>query len=236
MILGYLLLEDGVHARLFHYYNTFDPKAPRHYWNKDFTGEATLRELTESWYRSVRFDFDRNLDYLPHLLAKVDTTLHCRRQKLIGKTSFKILQCDLDVWPVADANGIPSPRTLLLKNMEKLFMLRSGANICVILESPLPWFSESKKLQDRQARFLARVLDITFPTLIRLRQAGYVLAVTIDPGSNVRFVDGRQIWRYELKNLITPDNARFSPEGFVERFWKVHSILERKINPVANAR
>ncbi|KAF3042713.1 hypothetical protein E8E12_008847 [Didymella heteroderae] len=220
IIFGYLLLEDGVHARLFHYYNTLDPKAPRHYWNKDFTGDATLRELTESWYRSVRFDFDRSLDFLPHLLAQVDTTLRCRRQEMIGKASFKILQCDLDLWPAADASGIPSPRSLLLKNMECLFLLRPGAKITVILESPLPWFSESKNLQKRQAQFLARVLDIVFPTLIRLHQAGYSLAVCIDPGSNVRFLDGQQIWQYELKNPITPYNAHFSREGFVDRFLK----------------
>ncbi|KAF9697689.1 hypothetical protein EKO04_004439 [Ascochyta lentis] len=218
MILGYLLLEDGVHARLFHYYNTLDPKAPRHYWDKEFTGEATLRELTESWYRSVRFDFDRSLDFLPHLLAQFDTTLCCTRQELIGKASFKILQSDLDVWP---ANGIPSPRSLLLKNMENLFSLRHGAKIYAILESPLPWFSESKNLQERQAGFLTQVLDVIFPTLIRLHQAGYILAVAIDPGSNVRFLDGQQIWRCELKNLITPSNAHFSPEGFVARFRKV---------------
>lgn len=221
MILGYLLLEDGVHARLFHYYNTLDPKAPRHYWSKDFTGEATLRELTESWYRSVRFDFDRSLNFLPHLLAQVDTTLHCTRQELIGKASFKILQCDLDVWPAADASGILSPRDLLLKNMENLFKLRHSAKIYVILESPLPWFSESKNLQERQLGFLAQVLDVIFPTLMRLQQAGYALAVAVDPGSNVRFLDGQQIWRYELNNLITPTNAHFSPEGFVDRFRKV---------------
>ncbi|UPX20421.1 uncharacterized protein EKO05_0010653 [Ascochyta rabiei] len=221
MILGYLLLEDGVHARLFHYYNTLDPKAPRHYWNKEFTGEATLRELTESWYRLVRFDFDRSLDFLPHLLAQVDATLCCTRQELIAKASFKILQCDLDVWPAADANGIPSPRSLLLKNVEKLFSLRHGAKIYVVLESPLPWFSGSKNLQERQAGFLTQVLNIIFPALIRLHQAGYEIAVAVDPGSNVRFLDGQQIWRCELNNLITPNNAHFSPEGFVERFWKV---------------
>lgn len=224
MIFGYLLLEDGVHARLFHYYNTLDPKAPRHYWDKKFTGEATLRELTESWYRSVRFDFDRSLDFLPHLIAQVDATLHCTRQELVGKASFKILQCDLDVWPAADANGIPSPRTLLLKNMENLFSLRYGAKIFVILESPLPWFSEAKNLQERQAGFLTHVLNTIFPTLMRLQQAGYVLAIAIDPGSKVRFLDGQQIWHYELKNLITPDNAHFSPEGFVKRFWKVCDV------------
>ncbi len=221
MIFGYLLLEDGVHARLFHYYNTLDPKAPRHYWNKDFTGDVTLRELTQSWYRSVRFDFDRSLDFLPHLLAQIDTTLHCTRQELIGKASFKILQCDLDKWPAADASGIPSPQSLLLKNMECLFSLRNGASIYIILESPLPWFSESKNLQERQAQFLARVLDIVFPTLRRLQRAGYSLAISIDPSSNVRFQDGQQIWRYELKNLITPSNAHFSREGFVERFLRV---------------
>lgn len=221
MILGYLLLEDGVHARLFHYYNTLDPKAPRHYWNKDFTGEATLRELTESWYRSVRFDFDRSLDFLPHLLAQLDPTLQCTRQQLIGKASFKILQCDLDLWPAADANGIASPRRLLLKNMENLFKLRHSAKIYVILESPLPWFSESKNLQERQTGFLTQVLNIIFPTLVRLQQAGYAISVAIDPGSSVRYLDGQQIWRYELKNLITPNNAHLSPEGFVERFRKV---------------
>ena len=221
MIFGYLLLEDGVHARLFHYYNTLDPKAPRHYWDKEFTGHATLRELTESWYRSVRFDFDRSLDFLPHLLAQVDTTLQCTRQELIGRASFKIQQCDLDVWPAADANGIPSPQSLLLKNMEYLFLLRPGAKLYAILESPLPWFSEEKNLQERQAQFLARVLDIIFPTLTRLQQAGYSLAIAIDPGSNLRFQDGQQIWRYELRNLITPSNAHFSCEGFVERFLKV---------------
>jgi hypothetical protein len=221
MIFGYLLLEDGVHARLFHYYNTLDPKAPRHYWNKDFTGDATLRELTESWYRSVRFDFDRSLDFLPHLLAQVDTTLQCKRQEMIGKASFKILQCDLDMWPAADASGIPSPQSLLLKNMEYLFLLRPGAKVTVILESPLPWFSESKNLQERQAQFLARVLDIIFSILVRLYHAGYSLAVCVDPGSNVRFQDGQQIWRYELKNPITPYNAHFSREGFVDRFLKV---------------
>ncbi|KAF3036395.1 hypothetical protein E8E11_003947 [Didymella keratinophila] len=220
MIFGYLLLEDGVHARLFHYYSTLDPKAPRHYWNKDFTGDATLRELTESWYRSVRFDFDRSLDFLPHLLSQVDTTLQCKRQEMIGKASFKILQCDLDMWPAADASGIPSPQSLLLKNMEYLFLLRPGAKIAVILESPLPWFSESKNLQERQAQFLARVLHIIFPILVRLHQAGYSLAVCIDPGSSVRFQDGQQIWRYELKNPITPYNAHFSREGFVDRFLK----------------
>jgi hypothetical protein len=228
MILGYLLLEDGVHARLFHYYNTLDPKAPRHYWNVEFTGEATLHELTESWYRSVRFDFDRSLDFLPHLLAQMDTTLHCSRQELVAKASFKILQCDLDIWPTADANGIPSPQTLLLKNMENLFLLRSGAKIYIILESPLPWFCESKNLQERQAGFLSNVLKVIFPTLLRLRQAGYVLALAIDPGSNVKFLDGRQIWRYELKNLITPNNAHFSPGGFVDRFWKVRSTSNRR--------
>jgi hypothetical protein len=218
MILGYLLLEDGVHARLFHYYNTLDPKAPRHYWNKEFTGEATLRELTESWYRSVRFDLDRSLDFLPHLLAPVDTTLNCTRQELVRKASFKIQQCDLDIWSAANASGIPSPQSLLLKNMKYLFLLRPGAKIYVILESPLPWFSESKNLQERQARFLACVLDVIFPTLTGLRNAGYALAIAIDPGSNVRFQDGQQIWRYELKNLITPSNAHFSREGFVQRF------------------
>lgn len=221
MVLGYLLLEDGVHARLFHYYNTLDPKAPRHYWNKEFTGEATLRELTESWYRSVRFDFGRSLDFLPHLLAQFDTTLQCMRQELIGKASFQILQCDLDIWPAADANGIPSPRSLLLKHMESLFKLRHGANIFIILESPLPWFSESKNLQERQVGFLTQVLDVIFPTLIRLQRAGYALAVAVDPGSNVRFLDGQQIWRYELRHLITPSNAHFSPEGFIDRFQKV---------------
>ena len=218
MILGYLLLEDGVHARLFHYYNTLDPKAPRHYWDKEFTGEATLRELTESWYRSVRFDFDRSLGFLPHLLAQVDTTLNCTRQELVGKASFKILQCDLDIWSAADVNGIPSPQSLLLKNMNYLFLLRPGAKIYVILESPLQWFSESKNLQERQARFLARVLDIIFPTLTRLQNAVYTFAIAIDPGSSVRFQDGQQIWRYELKNLITSSNAHFSREGFVQRF------------------
>lgn len=227
MILSYLLLEDGVHARLFHYYNTLDPKAPRHYWNKAFTGEATLRELTESWYRSVRFDFDRSLDFLPHLLAQVDTTLNCTRQELIGKGSFKILQCDLDMWPAADANGIPSPQSVLLKNMEYLFLLRPGARIYTIIESPLPWWSESKNLQERQAGFLARVLDIIFPTLIRLRNAGYDLAVAIDPGSSVRFQDGQQVWRYELKNLITPSNAHFSRDGFVQRFLEVCACSEK---------
>lgn len=221
MIFGYLLLEDGVHARLFHYYNTLDPKAPRHYWNKDFTGDATLRELTESWYRSVRFDFDRSLDFLPHLIAQVDTTLQCTRQELIGRASFKILQCDLDLWPAADANGIPSPQSLLIKNMEYLFLLRPGAMIYIILESPLPWFSESKNLQERQAQFLKRVLEVIFPTLRRLQQFGYSLAISIDPGSNVRFQDGQQIWRYELKNLITPINAHFSCAGFLEKFLKV---------------
>lgn len=223
MILGYLLLEDGVHARLFHYYNALDPKAPRHYWDRDFTGEAFLRELTELWYRSVRFDFDRSIAFLPHLLAQVDNTLHCTRQELVGKASFKILQGDLDMWPAADANGIPSPRSLLLKNMEYLFSLRYGAKIFVILESPLQWFSETKNLQERQARFLGSVLDIIFPTLNRLRQASYALAIAVDPGSNVRFQDGQQIWRYELKNLITPSNAHFSCGGFVERFLKVRS-------------
>ncbi|KAJ8117933.1 hypothetical protein OPT61_g981 [Boeremia exigua] len=231
MIFGYLLLEDGVHARLFHYYNTLDPKAPRHYWNKEFTGDATLRELTQSWYRSVRFDFDRSLDFLPHLLAQTDCTLQCTRQELIGKASFKILQCDLDRWPAADANGIPSPQSLLLKNMECLFSLRHGASIYIILESPLPWFSESKNLQERQAQFLTRVLDIIFPTLRRLRRAGYSLAISIDPGSNVRFQDGQQIWRYELKNLITPINAHFSCEGFVERFLKDDSRQLRHRSP-----
>lgn len=221
IIFSYLLLEDGVHARLFHYYNTLDPKAPRHYWNHEFTGNDTLRELTESWYHSVRFDFDRSLDFLPHLLAQVDTTLQCTRQQLIGKASFKILQCDLDRWPAADANGIPSPQVLLLKNMESLFLLRPGASIYLILESPLPWFSEAKNLEERQVQFLARVLDIVFPTLERLNQADYSLAICVDPGSNVQFMDGQQIWRYELKNLITPYNAHFSPEGFVERFLKV---------------
>lgn len=221
MVLGYLLLEDGVHARLFHYYNTLDPKAPRHYWNKEFTGDATLRELTESWYRSVRFDFDRSLDFLPHLLAQVDNTLQCTRQELIGRVSFKILQCDLDRWPAADANGIPSPQTQLLKNMESLFLLRPGAMIYIILESPLPWFSESKNLLERQAQFLECVLDIIFPTLQRLQRAEYSLAISVDPGSNVRFQDGQQIWHYELKNLITPSNAHFSCEGFIERFVKV---------------
>jgi hypothetical protein len=235
MIFGYLLLEDGVHARLFHYYNTLDPKAPRHYWNRNFTGDATLRELTESWYRSVRFDFDRSLDFLPHLLAQVDTTLQYKRQELVGKASFKILQCDLDVWPAADANGIPSPQSLLLKNMEYLFLLRPGAKITVILESPLPWFSEAKNLQERQSQFLARVLDIIFPTLIRLHQAGYSLAVCIDPGSNLRFHDGQQIWRYELKNLITPYNAHFSREGFVDRFLKVCTVTARMFDEEANA-
>lgn len=223
MIFKYLLLEDGVHARLFHYYNTLDPKAPRHYWNKEFTGDATIRELTESWYRSVRFDFDRSLDFLPHLLAQIDNTLRCTRQELIGKASFKILQCDLDRWPAADANGIPSPQSLLLKNMESLFLLRPGAMIYIILESPLPWFSESKNLLERQAQFLKRVLDIIFPTLRRLRWAGYSLAISIDPGSKVHFQDGQQIWRYELKNLITPSNAHFSCEGFIEKFLKVRS-------------
>jgi len=33
-------------------------------------------------------------------------------------------------------------------------------------------------------------------------------------------MDGQQIWRYELKNLITPDNTHFSCEGFVEKFLK----------------
>lgn len=221
LIFGYLLLEDGVHARLFHYYNTLDPKAPRHYWNEEFTGHDMLRELTESWYRSVRFDLDRSLDFLPHLLAQVDNTLKCTRQQLIGKASFKILQCDLDKWPAADANGIPSPQSLLLKNMEYIFLLRPGARIYIILESPLPWFSESKNLQERQAQFLNRVLDIMFPTLERLQKAGYALALCIDPGSNVRFMDGQQIWRYELKNLITPDNTHFSCEGFVQKFLKV---------------
>lgn len=231
MIFGYLLLEDGVHARLFHYYNTLDPKAPRHYWNKDFTGDATLRELTESWYRSVRFDFDRSLDFLPHLLVQTDTTLQCKRQELIGSASFKILQCDLDMWPAADANGIPSPHSLLIKNMEYLFLLRPGAKITIILESPLPWFSESKNLPERQAQFLTRVLNIVFPILLRLQQAGYSLAVCVDPGSNVRFQDGQQIWRYELKNLITPNNAHFSREGFVECFLKVREVLGRFLTP-----
>ncbi|KAF1925937.1 uncharacterized protein M421DRAFT_227748 [Didymella exigua CBS 183.55] len=230
MVFAYLLFEDGVHARLFHYYDTLDPKAPRHYWNKEFTGDATLRELTESWYSSVRFDFDRSLNFLPHLLAQVDSTLQCKRQELIRRASFKILQCDLDMWLAADANGIPSPQSLLLKNMEYLFLLRPGAKVTIILESPLPWFSESKNLQERQSHFLARVLDIIFPTLVRLQQAGYSLAVCIDPGSNVQFQDGQQIWRYELKNLITPGNAHFSCKGFVERFLNVGRDVEKDCN------
>jgi hypothetical protein len=43
----------------------------------------------------------------------------------------------------------------------------------------------------------------------------------LDPWSMVRNSDGRQIWRYELRNLITPGNSSFSIDGFVKKFWQV---------------
>ena len=221
IIHGYLLLEDGISAR---YYNTLNPKAPkapRHYWSSEYIGAATLYELTESWHRSARFDFDRNLDFLPHLLAQEDSTLRCQRSQLVTKMSFKIHNDDLDVWPAADKNGIPSPRTLLLQNMENLFMLKDSARIYIFLETPPPSYSETKNLHERQAQYLRDVLTVIFPVLMRLKEQRYKLAIVLDPWSMVRNSDGRQIWRYELRNLITPENAGSSVDGFVRKFWQV---------------
>jgi hypothetical protein len=221
IIHSYLLLEDGIPARSYNTLNPKAPKAPRHYWSKDYIGAATLYELTETWHRSARFDFDRNLDFLPHLLAQEDSTLRCQRSQLVTKMSFKIHNDDLDVWPAADKNGIPSPRTQLLQNMENLFMLKDFARIYIFLETPPPSYSDTKNLHERQAQYLRDVMTVIFPVLLRLKEQRYKVAVVLDPWSMVRNSDGRQIWRYELRNLITPGNSSFSIDGFVKKFWQV---------------
>jgi hypothetical protein len=182
-----------------------------HYWDPEYTGHGMKSELVENWFRTASFKFAFKFSDIPAFITGKDTLgFGLSPGKLVSKVGFWFSHFDLkESWlnGMDNDNRHSSPRAKLLHDMDNLTILRKGVYITITIRDTEGW------LRGRSLKFPEDYLDVIFPVLSRLKDAGHNVSVFLESDELLR--KHRHIPEFNFKN------AEFSVQGWVRRFEEV---------------
>ncbi|KAF2124059.1 hypothetical protein P153DRAFT_379961 [Dothidotthia symphoricarpi CBS 119687] len=166
-------------------------------------------------------------------LGRKDSRFDFRgRHKMVGETFFQYTHhFGFDLTSIIRSIGVMvnsanmKEREDMFLYLKALFNLRKGTVVTIFIES-----GGSNKIQ--VTRSFRQILRVIFPFLNELRDAEYKLNIVLNPGyvpSAVKNGSGTAfsiVPTQKFRYLFTPDNAKFTPEGFEEKLQEYFSMYK----------
>jgi hypothetical protein len=155
-----------------------------HWWEVEFVGCCLKREMSEHYYRSVRFLFDSHFEWLPRFRVTDQWNLGFRPVDIVlnigvtidcGDFTFEGLEPREDVDDWSTVTGRRSCDQLAMQ-LEHLFGFKQRTKIFVTITVDAVLNGGSL---EAQAWMCKTVLPIILPTIRRLMSAGYNIQLTL---------------------------------------------------------
>ncbi|KAF2870158.1 hypothetical protein BDV95DRAFT_608171 [Massariosphaeria phaeospora] len=197
-----------------------------------FTGMEVAQELAEFYYQSLILKVPSGHKITDLALMPEMWRVGLKPQDLINNFSFKIHKGDLVYTEWNNKSRIHRQHTdwTEVLQVEKLFQLKSGANILMTLRSDLvvkyhPWSKDGISTYWDGGKTVVACLAVMFPVLCRLIEAGYRIKVAIvNRGPEAR-IGPSPCSATSIAMQIFQANPGLYPESELERMSNTVQIL-----------
>ncbi|KAF1850259.1 uncharacterized protein K460DRAFT_269872, partial [Cucurbitaria berberidis CBS 394.84] len=185
----------------------------QHCFEPAYTGKGMHKDMVVSLGRlGSRFDFRGHHELLGTVFEQYLVEFGLDLATTIKRIGLLVTERDLKT------------RETMFERLENLFKLSPGTAMYIFIET-------GDKTLPQVKRQFRRVLRVLFPLLHRLKDAGYLIKIVMNPpylssavknsNASTFSVVPEAPYRYE----ITPDNAQFTAAGFEDKLEKVRRLL-----------
>jgi hypothetical protein len=180
-----------------------------HCFDLAYTGSGMHKDMIqELCRRGVRFDFRGRHDMLSKAIQQYNSELGLDFADIVKSVGITISENCLKY------------REKMLERLKALFKFSKGSTIHVFVEA-------EGKTQCQMVHSFRRILRATFSLLERLKTAGYVLKVVLNPARNPSAAEDSSnstftiIPEQKFRYLFQADNVEFSVAGFEKKLKQV---------------